>query len=80
MTTDDMTDTPTSGKNLDKLEANLARVEDLTQRLLAAMSQARKVPTPLQGPSQDLYLKAAGAYWTEMMNNPAKLIEHQMGY
>ncbi len=80
MTTKDVTEDATSGKNLDKLEANLARVEELTQRLLGAIGQGRAVPPPLQGPSQDLYLKAAGAYWTEMMQNPAKLIEHQMGY
>ena len=80
MTTEDISETATSGKNLDKLEANLSRVEELTQRLLSAMSKGRQVPAPLQGPAPDLYMKAAGAYWAEMMNNPAKLIEHQMGY
>ncbi len=80
MTSNDVKDDATSGKNLAVLEANLARVEVLTQRLLGAMSQGRNVPSSLQGPSQELYAKAAGAYWTDMMNNPAKLIEHQMGY
>lgn len=80
MTTEYISDTTTSGESVAQLEANLARVEELTQRLLAAMSGGRAVPQELQGPSQDLYAKAAGAYWTEMMNNPAKLIEHQMGY
>ena len=80
MTTNDLTEDATSGKNLAKLEANLARVEELTQRLLGAIGQGRAVPPALQGPSQDLYMKAAGAYWTEMVQNPAKLIEHQMGY
>jgi len=80
MTTEDVTNDATSGENLAKLEANLAHVEALTQRLLAAMGKGRAVPAPLQGPSTDLYAKAAGAYWTEMMNNPAKLLEHQLGY
>ena len=80
MTTLDPNDKATSGKNLPKLEANLARIEELTQRMLSAMGKGRKVPQALQGPSQDLYVKAAGAYVTEMMNNPAKLIEHQVEF
>ena len=80
MTTSDSHGDATSGQNLPKLEANLARIEELTQRMLAAMGHARKVPQALQGPSQDLYVKAAGAYVTEMMNNPAKLIEHQVAF
>ena len=80
MTTTDFDGDATSSKHIDKLGANLARVEELTQRLLSAMAKGRKVPTPLQGPSQDLYVKAAGAYWTEMMQNPAKLLEHQLGF
>ena len=80
MTTHDSSDDVTSAKNLTKLEANLKRIEELTQRMLAAMGKGRKVPPALQGPSQDLYVKAAGAYVTEMMNNPAKLIEHQVAF
>ncbi|MDG1378299.1 MAG: class I poly(R)-hydroxyalkanoic acid synthase [Yoonia sp.] len=80
MTTHDSSDDVTSANNLTKLEANLKRIEELTQRLLAAMGKGRKVPPALQGPSQDLYVKAAGAYFTEMMNNPAKLIEHQVAF
>ncbi|MFZ3582248.1 class I poly(R)-hydroxyalkanoic acid synthase [Loktanella sp. DJP18] len=80
MTTDDKVEAETARKNLDTLEKNLARVDALTQRLVAALSRGRQVPTALQGPSQDLYAKAAGAYWTEMINNPAKLIEHQLSF
>ncbi len=68
-------------QNLDKLEQNLARVEALTQRLLNAMSQqSRQVPTSLQGPGQDLYMKAGAAYLAEWVENPAKIIEQQMTY
>ncbi len=88
MTTDHQdkaTDEATSGDALatkakERLEANLARIEALTQRLVGAMGQGRKVPTALQGPNHDLYLKAAGTYWSEMMRDPAKLMEHQLGY
>ncbi|PUB16223.1 PHA/PHB synthase family protein [Yoonia sediminilitoris] len=80
MTTSDLVDQATSQQNVAKLEANLAKVEALTQRLLKVMGQSRPVPPALQGPSHDLYVKAASAYMTEMMHNPAKLIEHQVSF
>ncbi len=80
MTTNDLDDPTVSDQNVAKLEANLARVEELTQRLLKVMGQGRPVRPDLQGPGQELYVKAATAYMTEMMNNPAKLIEHQLEF
>jgi len=80
MTTNDLESVKETGEGVAKLEANLARVEELTQRLLKVMGQARQVPPALQGPSQELYVKAASAYMTEMMQNPAKLIEHQLEF
>ena len=80
MTTNDLEPQEAAGQNVAKLEANLARVEELTQRLLKVMGQGRTVAPSLQGPSQDLYVKAATGYMTEMMHNPAKLIEHQLEF
>ena len=80
MTTNESPPPPDPGKSLEKLDANLARLEELTQRMLAAMSQARQVPTSLQGPNHELYAKAATALWADMMHNPAKMIEQQVGY
>ena len=80
MTTNDSEVADGVGQNVAKLEANLARVEELTQRLLKVMGQGRQVPPALQGPSQELYVKAATGYMTEMMQNPAKLIEHQLAF
>ena len=71
--------TPTKD-NVAKFEANLERIESLTQRLLTALGHARPVPPALQGPGQDLYMKAAAGYWAEMMHNPAKLLENQLAY
>jgi len=68
------------GENLDKLNENLAKLEALTQRLVAAMSHKRHVPPNLQGPGNELYMKAAAAYMAEMMSNPARLMEHQVTY
>ncbi len=80
MTTNDLEPQEAAGQNVAKLEANLARVEELTQRLLKVMGQGRTVAPSLQGPSQELYVKAATGYMTEMMHNPAKLIEHQLEF
>ena len=80
MTTEDISESATSGKNVERLEANLARAEELTQRLLSVMGKGRAVPAALQGPAPDLYAKAMGAYWAEMAQNPAKILEHQLEY
>jgi polyhydroxyalkanoate synthase subunit PhaC len=76
MTTDDA-DAP---GDTTRLNANLARVEELSARLVQALSRRKPVRPALQGPGQDLYMKAAAAYMAEMMANPAKIIEHQVGY
>lgn len=68
------------GLNNDRLAANLAKVEELSTRLMAAMAQKRKADAALHGPNQEVYMKAAAAYLAEMMQNPAKIIEHQISY
>jgi len=65
---------------LEKLNANLARVETLTERLMAALARQKQHDTALNGPSQDVYMKAASAYLAAMMQNPAKVLEHQIGF
>lgn len=74
------TDPEASGTNLEKLNANLTKIEDLSQRLVAALAHKRSVPTALQGPGHDLMTKAAAAYVAEMMANPSKIVEHQVAY
>jgi len=74
------TDPDRDGANLEKLNANLAKIEDLSQRLVTAVAHKREVPGALQGPRQDLFMKAMAAYAAEMMSNPAKIIEHQVSY
>ncbi|QDC11656.1 class I poly(R)-hydroxyalkanoic acid synthase [Oceanicola sp. D3] len=76
MTTDE-TDAPVDPS---KLEENLAKIEVLSQRLVAALSHQRQVAPSLQGPSPELYAKAAAAYWQEMMSNPSKIFEQQVSY
>jgi polyhydroxyalkanoate synthase len=67
-------------RDLDVMNANIAKIETLSKRLAAAMAQGKPVPQALQAPNQDLFVKAASAYMAEMVNNPAKIMEHQIGY
>ncbi len=66
--------------DLQRLNANLARIEELSARMVAALGRKKAVPPSLQGPGQDLFVKAAAAYVAEMMSNPSKILEHQIGY
>ncbi|WP_425098846.1 PHA/PHB synthase family protein [Tropicibacter sp. S64] len=74
------TNTEVAGENRERLEANLARVEELQQRLLAAISRRKPTPQALNGPENELYAKAAQAYWQEWLQNPAKVLENQVQY
>jgi len=69
-----------AGARLEVLTANLARVEELSKRLMIALAQRKQADPALHGPSSDVYSKAAVAYVAEMMQNPAKILEHQIGY
>jgi polyhydroxyalkanoate synthase len=80
MTTKSYNPVPEDEAQVARLEQNLGKVEALTQRLVSVLAHKRQVPPALQGPAGELYAKAAAAYWSEMMANPAKLIEYQVGY
>ena len=73
-------ETDPNGAALQRLNENLVRIDALTKRLVAALSQRERADPGLQGPGPELYAKAMAAYWTEMASNPAKLIEKQVGY
>ena len=74
------TDAHIESERLARLNANLARVEALSHRMTAALASRKKADPALQGPSQDVFMKAGAAYVAEMMQNPAKMIEHQVNY
>ncbi|WP_299816121.1 class I poly(R)-hydroxyalkanoic acid synthase [uncultured Jannaschia sp.] len=65
---------------LERLNKNLLRIDGLTKRLVTALASRRRSDPGLTGPGTELYAKAMAAYWTEMANNPGKLIERQVGY
>lgn len=62
----------------EKLNENLQKIEDLSQRLMAAFGRKRAVPQALQGPGPDLMMKTAAAYMADVMANPSKLFEQQV--
>lgn len=69
-----------SGETLEKMTQNLKKVEVLSERLQRVLTQKQGHNAALDGPNQELFGRAAQAYWAEMMHNPAKVLEHQMSY
>src|SRR5690606_30289721 len=70
----------TTAADLDRLNANLAKVEELSQRLITAVSRRKTADPGLHAPSGEVFMKAATAYMTEMMQNPSKILEQQISY
>ncbi|MBU3000686.1 class I poly(R)-hydroxyalkanoic acid synthase [Roseovarius nubinhibens] len=66
--------------NLDRLNVNLQRVEALTERLIAAFARRNPANPTLNGPSQDLFARAALSAWAEAVENPGKIYEQQLEY
>ena len=65
---------------LARMNANLAKIETLSQRMIAAMAQRKQADQALYGPDRAVYVKAATAYMAEMLQNPAKIIEQQASF
>ena len=63
-----------------RMRENLARIEELTQRLTEALAHRAPPRQSLQAPDSDLFLHAATAYWTEMFKQPSKALEQQLEY
>ena len=69
-----------AAEKLDRMQVNLAKMEQLSERLVAALAHQKQKDAALNGPSPDIYMKAAQAYLAAMLQNPGKVIEHQVGY
>lgn len=70
----------TTNEHLERLKENMAKVEELSQRLMDVVARKTGHNVALDGPNQELFAKAAVAYWSEVMQNPAKLLEQQVQY
>jgi len=67
-----------AGQDIEKLTSNIQRIEDLSSRLVTALSNKKPLNAALQAPGGELFQKAASAYWSEMMANPTKILENQL--
>lgn len=74
------TDEPDAATKVARLQQNLAKIETLNARLVAAMATRKPHELALDGPSQEVFLKAAAAFMAAMMQDPAKMVERQVGY
>ncbi len=76
MTTDDID----AHAKLARLTENLSKVEQLSARLMQAMAARQPHDQALDGPGNEVYMKAATAYLAGMLQNPAKVMEQQVAY
>ncbi|MGR3502937.1 PHA/PHB synthase family protein [Pseudaestuariivita sp.] len=84
-------ETPSDGKvgadpkaeadgKLERLQANVDKIEDLSQRMIKALGARDPVNPALGGPDPALWTEAATSYWQTWMQDPAKMWEHQVRY
>ena len=62
------------------LRQNIETLEELNQRFVSVLQNKKKINPSLNGPGQDLMVKASHAYWSNFMENPANLMEKQISY
>ncbi len=67
-------------EHIERLKKNMDKVEALSKRLVEVMAAKTPHTPALDGPNQELFAKAATAYWTDAWQNPAKLLEQQLEY
>ncbi|MEP2534007.1 class I poly(R)-hydroxyalkanoic acid synthase [Shimia sp.] len=67
-----------AGQNLERLNENLTKVEELSRRLVEVMTHRKPLRDELNSPDTEVFTNAAGAYWQEMMSNPGKVFENQL--
>ncbi len=72
--------TQENAAKLEKLTENLKKIEELSLRLTGALAAQKAHDTALDGPGQEMMMQAAAAYLSTMMQNPSKIIEHQVSY
>ncbi|MEM6658720.1 MAG: class I poly(R)-hydroxyalkanoic acid synthase [Pseudomonadota bacterium] len=80
MTTSEDQMTELSDEHIERLKENMEKVEQLSKRLIDVMSVKKSHTPALDGPNQQLFARAATAYWSEAWHNPAKLLEQQIEF
>lgn len=74
------TETVETDTDLDRLNENLTKIEELSERLVTALAHKRQIDPNLQAPSQDVFLKASQAFMADMVHQPSKIFEQQVAY
>ncbi|WP_377186723.1 PHA/PHB synthase family protein [Ruegeria meonggei] len=80
MTTSDGRNEKLPDEHIERLKENVNKVEELSKRLVEVMAGKKSHTPALDGPNQELFAKAATAYLSEALQNPAKLLEHQIQF
>mgnify|MGYP000503770775 CR=1 FL=1 len=80
MTTSDDFGSVCDPEHIEKLQKNMEKVDQLSKRLIEVMSHKKAHNAALDGPNQDLFARAATAYWSGVVQNPAKLLEQQVEF
>ena len=80
MTTSDNDKTVLPVAQMERLKENMAKVEGLSQRLVEAFAAKPGHNAALDGPNQELFAKAARAYWSDALQNPAKIMQSQIQF
>jgi polyhydroxyalkanoate synthase len=62
------------------LKQNIETLEELNQRFVSVLQNKKQINPSLNGPGQDLMVKASHAYWSNFIENPANLMEKQISY
>ncbi|MEQ6247403.1 class I poly(R)-hydroxyalkanoic acid synthase [Sulfitobacter sp. HNIBRBA3233] len=80
MTTETTSSDQPSAESMAKLTQNLQKVDELRERLTKVLTNRTTHQPTLDAPGHELFTRAAQAYMHEAVQNPAKLIEHQLEY
>ncbi|HHS94758.1 MAG TPA: class I poly(R)-hydroxyalkanoic acid synthase [Rhodobacterales bacterium] len=80
MTMDENEKASEPGAEVTQLTENLARIEALSSRLVAALSHKKQIRASLQAPGPELWAKAMGAWANTLAHDPAKLMQGQLDY
>lgn len=62
------------------LEENLSKINDLTERMVAAMSERKSHSPALESPDYQFFVKAAASYFAEMISDPSRIMQAQVGF
>ncbi|RRH73430.1 PHA/PHB synthase family protein [Falsigemmobacter faecalis] len=64
----------------ERMQLNLARIEELSRRMMTAMAARRPHDPGLDAPGPDLLAATGMAAWTDFVKNPQRLLEEQASW